>query len=1442
MKHLAEMKKRLSVLLVLAMLISGEAGYTVRAFASELPLAGENELLTEEDAELLTDEDAGLLTEDASGQEDIIVSENVAETDISDVSQLTDRGNTGDILTETLSDDEYRLSDISGTEEVAAEYETADTLSGDEAKAGIKIENGMAQPILKYSEVSANYSNTGSDILRFAVYVETDLDTDLDGYNDLVQAVIQVPRAAAQQQYDAPTIFEASPYFGGTSDGTGFEDKVPKAVYDKDFNEDGLYVSGNQHAYAEGSKISTTDLVDRIEKGGDPALSVNNWHYRYEDDKKGKDNYYLSGIYNHDYFLIRGFAVVISAGLGTNGSDGLETCGSKAEAKAFANIVEWIHHKDGRRAFADRDATIPIEADWSNGRVAMRGCSYDGTMAYEVAALGTPGLETIVPEAGISSWYEYSNTQGVSHYGNNKYTTFLAGSNSSRFFGRDAKADAFRDTCSKLFGYFDRSQQELAGHYGPYWEKREFVSSSAIKASALIVQGLNDYNVRTKQADLMMRAFEANDKDVRLILHQDGHNTLENIQIGDMFYEELLNKWYCHYLLDTDNGMPELLPKVYVQSNIDGSFTGYDGWYGKDTISVSSPNAGEAKIDHPEPPEEQGGDPAQKRKSRPSGMDIMKSGDDPYYTIDDFFENVGCSAEGVSDDGKNYTQTWIRRVPEEITLQGKAEIHVRAKVDELPSDGRMVLGAMLYDISEEAFPAYETNPDNDDYVDQITYLSEFIDRGEGLAPFDLNVYKQTDVKKKLITKGMIDLGSPGAGYEPYTAVSQNIAGDTYYDYTIHMLPTVYTVRPGHYLWLYLIPGMDAINSDVDVWVDNEASYADIPVSSIPEGFNSSDFDEECKEDGNGGRIITEKVAGREVSQKIITSEDKIVTVSSNIWIKGLYDEYIYMGVPVKPEFEVYDGTRLLTLNKDYRVSYSRNSKPTDLTGRKAVLTVTFKGEYSKTKEIVEDYSIAKTRLMDEYPDNDPDLLVTDAAVAYTGRDQKPAPEIRYSTEPQKVINKGCFKYRYIMTKNVSGNEVKGAVSADSVREPGEYKVIIEPKNAKQTLAGSMSAKIRVISDKRLLLKSARVEFTPKAYVYTGKEICPNSDKYTIRIKLDGRNYTTLSENTDFKVASSRNNVEPGKAQIVFTAIPGNKKGLAGSVTGSFSIKKGRDLGGADKDKFTYNYENYVSFTKSGAVPSWIVVKDGDTELVKGKDYTVSYKANKKLSKGDAKAQLIIKGKGKYKGTVTKEYSVIASNIAKLKVIAKDKLMVKNPPKGAKYGYENPVITVLEENGRKLTENKDYKIAENGYETISINGIPETRDDNKPGMIRVKIEGMGNYYGFGSAYYMYYDKSNDLGKVPLWKPIAQKTYSGTEIELNDEELNELLVVGRTKKDPGTFLAFGTDFYVESYKNNVNTGTAKVTLRGKGSYGGSKTVKFKIRRHDGKNYTGVLKGRE
>ena len=79
--------------------------------------------------------------------------------------------------------------------------------------------NGMAQPIFPYTtgSVTEGYSNEDSDIIRYVVYVETNYDTDDDGKLDLVKAVVQIPRAAMEGDYQAATIYEARPYITASS-------------------------------------------------------------------------------------------------------------------------------------------------------------------------------------------------------------------------------------------------------------------------------------------------------------------------------------------------------------------------------------------------------------------------------------------------------------------------------------------------------------------------------------------------------------------------------------------------------------------------------------------------------------------------------------------------------------------------------------------------------------------------------------------------------------------------------------------------------------------------------------------------------------------------------------------------------------------------------------------------------------------------------------------------------------------------------------------------------------------------------------------------------------------------------------------------------------------------------------------------------------------------
>ena len=1418
------MRKKVSVVLALAMIVSGPAAAQFTVSAAEDVLLEDSYVLSDEDENVLSNEDDFIL----SDEDDSILSiEDEPSLSDEEISLTYGEDNSLDLEEDSLSLDEEEI--------------TWDLEEEKEEVTAVKmiIEDGMAQPMVKYSEIADGYTNKNSDILRFAVYVETDYDTDEDGKKDLVQAVVQVPRAAAEQKYDAPTIFEASPYFAGTSSDLGLADEDPTipqgASADEvgNWNESSLYdtSAGARRTYNASDIISSSALAGRDDEA---AFSSHNWFYNYPDAPKNS-GYFYNSLTGHDYFLIRGFAVVESAGLGTKGSEGLETCGSIAEVSAFKNVVEWINHKEGRHAFADKAGTIPIEADWSNGRVAMRGCSYNGTMAYEVAATGVEGLETIVPEAGIASWYEYSNTQGVSHYADNRYTSFLAAGCASRFFTpapSEAEASAawatLRSLCSKLFGFFNIAQEKLAGHYGPYWESREYSYSDKIHIPALIVTGLNDYNVNAKQADLMRQAFERNSQDVRMILHQGAHETLETIMIDGMFYEEILNKWYCHYLLDVDNGMPNDLPPVYVQSNVNGDFLRYDKWYGDEALRYDFANSEELTLLHPD-----AADPAQPEENTEEPnpeyhdgySDIMMSGDDPYFTMEDYISALGIEADAPKANEENglYWESLVKRVPEEITLQGKATVTVKAKVPTLPEEGkRMVLGAFLYDISDTSFPAYNLESAN---ISRSLYLYEGIYRGDGIPNYNIETFKQTPVKKKLITKGMIDLGSPNAGYYPRTATQGSISADTYYDYTIHMIPTVYTIQPGHYLWLYLIPGMDGIDSDVDIMLSSNAGSVSIPVKDIPEDFTSNDdFTEECTEDPSGKRIV-EKVNGQEVAVKIVDVNNNITTVSSKLWIKNLFPEYTYLGVPVTPQIDVYDGTQLLNPEKDYKITYSNNTKPTEISGKDSKLTITFKGDYSKTQPVVQTYRIAKASLSDTAEESD--VFALDATTAYTGKSIKPVPILKYNCDDGKEISASTFKLSYLK---------EGASEAvTAIAEAGEYTIIIEPKDAKSYFTGKMTAHLSVINDKNKLLQNAKVTFTPNTYAYTGKAIIPEAGTYTLQLKLDGKTPTTLTERSDYTVSSVRNNTEPGKAEVVFNAVEGNDKGLTGSVTATFTIKKGKDLSSlADNEIY---YENYVRYSKGGATPSWVILYDNGVLLEKGRDYTISYKNNKSLtpSDGSKNAKLIIKGKGKYKGTITRDFTVVRCPIDDMTVRVKDKVIpTKLPTKGK--GYENPQITITDPQGKKLKAGTEYKIEAYLTDNESNSYSPMT-EDGKTCLIMVTISGLGNYCGDNFGYYMYYDKKNDLSKTTVWKSISPKTFDGNPTELTYSDLHEMFATG-TKKNPGTYLEPDTDFVVEEYRNNTKPGTASVVLRGRGIYGGTKTLKFTIKPKEPKTFLGIL----
>ena len=423
------------------------------------------------------------------------------------------------------------------------------------------VKDGMMQPILQFSNPRASdYSNVESDILRYCVYVETDHDTDNDGFADLVKVMVQVPRPAAEGKYKAATIFDPTPYSAGTCQ--EYAEEVYSLYVEAGFDYSRLYQPGEKRTPAGTSSTMEAALSARPKK---------DWNYTVP---YSEETGYFT-LQNYDYFLVRGYAVVLACGIGTYGSEGFELCGTDLERDSHKCVVEWL--TGDRIAYTDKTHNIAIEADWSNGNVAMTGCSYGGTLPYEVATTGVKGLKTIIPIAGIASWYDYTNSQGVPIWFDVNYADSLSAFNCGGTFLDNDWTVPNEDYGSWLW-QIAQDQDVTNGDYAPVWAESDYSDDyEKINCSALVVQGLNDFNVTTKQADLMMQAFAKAGMPAKLVLHQDGHNILDGRIVNGELWQETMNKWLSHYLYGVENGIEDMAV-VIVQSNLDGQYTTYDAW------------------------------------------------------------------------------------------------------------------------------------------------------------------------------------------------------------------------------------------------------------------------------------------------------------------------------------------------------------------------------------------------------------------------------------------------------------------------------------------------------------------------------------------------------------------------------------------------------------------------------------------------------------------------------------------------------------------------------------------------------------------------------------------------------------------------------------------------------------------------------------------------
>ena len=188
--------------------------------ADSSPQAGENDSFGETDT---------LANPDAETSD----SENALSADNASTENAQSEDNSAAGMTESALTAE--------SDSASAESQTEDILSDTDLDGNLRIEDGMPQPILTPTDLrDPYYTNEGSSVQRFCVYVETDHDTDNDGMADLVKAFVQVPTGAVLGQYKAATIYDPTPYTAGDVEGhTG--DVLKKLFLEKEFDYKLLY-------------------------------------------------------------------------------------------------------------------------------------------------------------------------------------------------------------------------------------------------------------------------------------------------------------------------------------------------------------------------------------------------------------------------------------------------------------------------------------------------------------------------------------------------------------------------------------------------------------------------------------------------------------------------------------------------------------------------------------------------------------------------------------------------------------------------------------------------------------------------------------------------------------------------------------------------------------------------------------------------------------------------------------------------------------------------------------------------------------------------------------------------------------------------------------------------------------------------------------------------
>lgn len=221
---------------------------------------------------------------------------------------------------------------------------------------------------------------------------------------------------------------------------------------------------------------------------------------------------------------------------------------------------------------------------------------------------------------------------------------------------------------------------------------------------------------------------------------------------------------------------------------------------------------------------------------------------------------------------------------------------------------------------------------------------------------------------------------------------------------------------------------------------------------------------------------------------------------------------------------------------------------------------------------------------------------------------------------------------------------------------------------------------------------------------------------------------------------------------------------------------------------TATYNGTYVYTGSEIIPQEIKVSLRGKELTEGTDYTLSFNNNTDVGT----AKMIITGIGAYIGSTVREYTIEPKDITSLSVTLKNNTFIYD-------GKPHNAGVTINYGKIELVEGMDYTLV---YE-----------DNVKIGTATVTVIGTGNYFGQISKTYVI-GRLKSFSDCTVTLGASSYTYSGAEKKPSV-----------TVKDGSKLLTNGVD-YTLTYSDNINAGTASVSVRGRGIYSGTISKSFTI----------------